>query len=104
MHDKPQKKLFDRDARAFSHGCVRLKDPRGMAAAVLGTSIEHVEAKLRQGHSSEKTTRKIPVYVAYFTAWPDKNGKVEYFDDVYGRDARLEAALEKTEEARTPSS
>ena len=104
MHDTPQKKLFDRDARAFSHGCVRLKDPRGMAAAVLGTSIEHVEAKLRQGHSSEKTTRKIPVYVAYFTAWPDKNGKVEYFDDVYGRDARLEAALEKTEEARTPSS
>ena len=104
MHDTPQKKLFDRDARAFSHGCVRLKDPRGMAAAVLGTTIDHVEAKLKQGHSSEKTKRKIPVYVAYFTAWPDKNGKVEYFDDVYGRDARLEAALEKTEEARTPSS
>ncbi len=35
-------------------------------------------------------TRKIPVYVAYFTAWPDKNGKVEYFDDVYERDARAE--------------
>ena len=37
MHDTPQKELFDRDMRAFSHGCVRLKDPRGMAAAVLGT-------------------------------------------------------------------
>ncbi len=102
MHDTPQKKLFDRDERAFSHGCVRLKDPRGMAAAVLGTSIDHVEAKLKQGHSSEKT-RKIPVYVAYFTAWPDKNGKVEYFADVYSRDSRLAAAMEKTDAARAPS-
>ena len=38
MHDTPQKELFERDMRAFSHGCVRLADPRGMAAAVLGTS------------------------------------------------------------------
>ncbi len=103
MHDTPQKALFDRETRAFSHGCVRLKDPRGMAAAVLGTSIDHVEAKLKQGHSSEKTP-KIPVYVAYFTAWPDKNGKVGYFDDIYGRDDRLSAAFEKTDEVRAPSS
>jgi murein L,D-transpeptidase YcbB/YkuD len=104
MHDTPQKALFDRDSRAFSHGCVRLKDPRGMAAAVLGTTVEHVEAKLKEGHSSEKVTRKIPVYVAYFTAWPDINGKVEYFGDIYDRDARLKTALEKTEELRAPSS
>jgi murein L,D-transpeptidase YcbB/YkuD len=103
MHDTPQKALFDRDSRAFSHGCVRLKDPRGMAAAVLGTTVEHIEAKLKQGHSSEKVTRKIPVYVAYFTAWPDINGKVEYFGDVYDRDARLKTALEKTDELRASS-
>ncbi len=103
MHDTPQKALFDRDSRAFSHGCVRLKDPRGMAAAVLGTTVEHIEAKLKQGHSSEKVTRKIPVYVAYFTAWPDMNGKVEYFGDVYDRDARLKTALEKTDELRASS-
>jgi murein L,D-transpeptidase YcbB/YkuD len=100
MHDTPQKALFDRDTRAFSHGCVRLKDPRGMAAAVLGTTVEHIEAKLEQGHSSEKVTRKIPVYVAYFTAWPDANGRVEYFADVYDRDARLKTALEMTDELR----
>jgi murein L,D-transpeptidase YcbB/YkuD len=103
MHDTPQKALFDRDSRAFSHGCVRLKDPRGMAAAVLGTTVQHIEAKLKQGHSSEKVTRKIPVYVAYFTAWPDINGKVEYFDDVYDRDTRLKTALEKTDELRASS-
>ena len=104
MHDTPQKELFDKDMRAFSHGCVRLKDPRGMAAAVLGTTVEHIAEKLKQGHSTEKTARKIPVYVAYFTAWPDKNGKVEYFADIYERDARLKLAMEKTDATRAPSS
>ncbi len=103
MHDTPQKALFDRDSRAFSHGCVRLKDPRGMAAAVLDTTVDHIAQKLKQGHSSERVTRKIPVYVAYFTAWPEMNGKVEYFGDVYDRDEHLKMALEKTEAVRTPS-
>lgn len=103
MHDTPQKALFKHDNRAFSHGCIRLSDPRGMAAAVLGTNVDHIATKLKQGHSSEKVTRKIPVYVAYFTAWPDLNGKVEYFGDVYDRDAKLKDAVDKTEAARTPS-
>jgi murein L,D-transpeptidase YcbB/YkuD len=104
MHDTPSKSLFQRDVRAFSHGCVRLSDPRAMAAAVLGKPVEHVAAKIRAGHSFEKVTRKIPVYVAYFTAWPDQNGTVEYFDDVYDRDARLVKALEATAEVRAPTS
>ncbi|PWK69893.1 murein L,D-transpeptidase [Aminobacter sp. AP02] len=102
MHDTPQKALFDRDNRAFSHGCIRLSDPRGMAAAVLGTDVDYIAAKLKQGHSSEKVTRKIPVYVAYFTAWPDLDGKVEYFGDVYDRDARLKDAMIRTDSARAP--
>ena len=104
MHDTPQKELFNRDERAFSHGCVRLQDPRGMAAAVLGKSVDYVAGKLAKGHSIEKTTLKIPVYVAYFTAWPDKNGKIEYFGDVYDRDARVKLAMEKTDDVRVPSS
>ena len=103
MHDTPQKSFFQRDMRALSHGCVRLQDPRGMAAAVLGTSVEAIAEKLKKGHATEKVTRKIPVYVAYFTAWPDMAGKVEYFGDVYGRDARLQQALEATEAARNPA-
>ncbi len=103
MHDTPQKALFDRDARAFSHGCVRLQQPREMAAAVLGRPVEYVAEKISQGHSSEKVTRKIPVYVAYFTAWPTASGKVEYFPDVYERDARLKVAIEKTDALRIPT-
>jgi murein L,D-transpeptidase YcbB/YkuD len=44
--------------------------------------------------------QKIPVYVAYFTAWPNKNGVVEYFDDVYGRDAYVRKAFDATTRAR----
>lgn len=104
MHDTPQKAYFQRDMRALSHGCVRLQDPRGMAAAVLGTSVDHIAEKLKKGHSTEKVARRIPVYVAYFTAWPDMSGKVEYFGDVYGRDDRLKQAISATEAVRSPSS
>ena len=104
MHDTPAKSLFNKDMRAFSHGCVRLQQPRDMAAAVLDTSVEAIAAKLKQGHSSEKVPVKIPVYVAYFTAWPDADGKIRYYDDVYGRDARLTEAMQKTDAARTPVS
>jgi murein L,D-transpeptidase YcbB/YkuD len=103
MHDTPQKSFFQRDARALSHGCVRLQDPRGMAAAVLGVSVDEIAQKLKGGHSEAKVTRDIPVYVAYFTAWPDMSGKVEYFNDVYSRDERLQQALDATEAVRAPS-
>ena len=103
MHDTPQKKYFNNDMRALSHGCVRLSDPRAMAAAVLGTDVSHVAAKLKQGHASEKVTRKIPVYVAYFTAWPNQAGEVSYSPDVYDRDSKVLAALRKTSDSRAPS-
>ncbi|TIS31054.1 MAG: hypothetical protein E5X11_25675, partial [Mesorhizobium sp.] len=103
MHDTPQKSFFGRDMRALSHGCIRLQDPRGMAAAVLGTSVDDIAEKLKHGHSTENVTRVIPVYVAYFTAWPDMSGKVEYFDDVYDRDSKLMQALDATEAVRAPS-
>lgn len=104
MHDTPQKAFFKRDVRALSHGCVRLQDPRGMAAAVLGVSVDDIAEKLKGGHATEKVTRNIPVYVAYFTAWPDMSGKVEYFNDIYSRDDRLREAIEATEAVRAPAS
>ncbi|WP_310181861.1 murein L,D-transpeptidase [Mesorhizobium sp. BE184] len=103
MHDTPQKAFFQRDMRALSHGCVRLQDPRGMAAAVMNKPVDYIAKKIKAGHSVDKVTRKIPVYVSYFTAWPDMSGKVEYFNDVYDRDARLKQALEATEQTRAPS-
>lgn len=105
MHDTPAKNLFDRSQRAYSHGCVRLQYPKKMAAAVLGKTVAHVDAQIGSGqHSDEKVAGNIPVYVAYFTAWPNDAGKVEYFADVYGRDDQLMKAVETTRKSRAVTS
>ena len=101
MHDTPQKKFFERDMRALSHGCVRLSDPKKMAAAVMNLSVPEVEAAIATGQNRQvKVPEKLPVYVAYFTAFPNKDGVVQYFDDVYGRDGYMDKAFSATAKAR----
>ncbi len=104
MHDTPAKSFFNRDMRALSHGCIRLVDPRRMAAAVLGTSLDNVNKQIAAGENrAVQVPAKIPVYVAYFTAWPDKDGKVQYFDDVYDRDSYVVKSFDATTKARASS-
>jgi len=101
MHDTPSKNLFKKDARAFSHGCIRLQDPKAMAAAVLGKSKDYVTSRIAGGQNEqEHVSGQIPVYVSYFTAWPELDGTIAYFTDVYDRDRYLLQAIEKTETAR----
>jgi L,D-transpeptidase YcbB len=102
MHDTPEKAFFKRDIRALSHGCVRLQEPKQMAAAVLDTSVDQIDQRLKDGHNSEKVPVQIPVYVAYFTAWPDETGTVHYYNDIYGRDDRVADAIQKVEAVRQP--
>ncbi len=101
MHDTPAKSLFKRSSRAFSHGCVRLAEPRKMAAAVLGTRMNTIKNRLAGGENNQQRLKKsIPVYVAYFTAWPDSSGKVNYYSDIYGRDKALARAIAIESKAR----
>ena len=101
MHDTPSKSFFKRDMRALSHGCVRLAEPRKMAAAVLGTTVEDVGKEIAQGRNKAASVKAdIPIYIAYFTAWPNKDGTVEYFDDVYDRDSYMQKAFAATRAAR----
>lgn len=100
MHDTPAKQLFSRDARAFSHGCVRLEDPRAMAAAVLGKDRSYVASQLGGYEKGEQLKDKVPVYVGYFTAWPNDDGKIAYHADIYKRDVYLRRALDAVRTAR----
>ncbi|MBC2773210.1 L,D-transpeptidase family protein [Rhizobium sp. AQ_MP] len=103
MHDTPSKSYFSRDMRALSHGCVRLAEPRVMAAAVMGTTVEEIGKQIASGQNrAVQVPQKIPVYVSYFTAWPNKDGVIEYFDDVYGRDDHTAKAFKATTDARAP--
>lgn len=103
MHDTPEKHLFDRDNRAYSNGCVRLQDPRGMAAAVLGWSRDEVDERLKGAHGQANLDVKVPVYVVYFTAWPKADGTVTYSPDVYDRDTYVSRAMQRTAEVRAPA-
>ena len=101
MHDTPEKAFFKRDMRALSHGCVRLADPRAMAAAVLNTTVDDVNKQIATGENKDvPVPQKFPVYIAYFTAWPNKDGVMEYFNDVYDRDMYTQRAFDATSKAR----
>lgn len=104
MHDTPERGLFERSSRAYSSGCVRLHKPREMAAAVMGTSVDYINQQIASGQNrSMSVQNKIPVYVSYFTAWPDDAGKMGYYADIYGRDKALTTAIERTEAERRSS-
>ncbi|MBB5701935.1 murein L,D-transpeptidase YcbB/YkuD [Ochrobactrum daejeonense] len=100
MHDTPAKSYFSRDMRALSHGCIRLERPRDMAAAVMGTSVHDLGKYFGKNERGIKVKQPVPVYISYFTAWPDANGDIRYYGDVYGRDSGLQKAFNKTAESR----
>ncbi len=96
MHDTPARSLFKRKRRAFSHGCVRVQDPLTMAELVTGLDRNTIETKIGNGRNEQlRLKRKIPVHLAYFTAWPDDSGRIHFYPDVYGRDRLLQTALDR---------
>ena len=93
MHDTPTRALFAKPVRAFSHGCVRVENPREFATHVMGLDRSEIDSRIDSGESTTvKLKHKLPVHLVYFTAWPDENGRIVYYDDIYGRDARMEKA------------
>jgi L,D-transpeptidase YcbB len=93
MHDTPNRELFSQSKRNFSHGCVRVENPREFAEVLLGWDRDRVDGTIDGGESnSVKVTEKTNVHLAYFTAWPDEEGIMRYHSDAYGRDVSLKNA------------
>ncbi len=100
QHDTPDKHLFAKEDRAFSHGCMRVQNPDQYAATLLNITMpnEHYTAeKIRgmYGHSEIdlKFPTPIPVNITYQTAFVDDAGKLQLRKDVYGRDATMLSLL-----------
>ena len=98
LHDSPAKELFSAEKRAFSHGCIRVEKPKELANLILKDdrkwTPEKIDEAMNKGEESWYTLKnKIPVYIAYFTAWVDDEGNVNFYKDIYERDARLAAML-----------
>ena len=99
LHDTPAKDLFARDARAFSHGCVRLAEPFEFAYALLAAQTDDPQGEFHRVLRTGKETKvnletPVPVHIIYRTAVTNAHGHTEYRADVYGRDARIWRALE----------
>ncbi|HRZ32795.1 MAG TPA: L,D-transpeptidase family protein, partial [Flavobacterium sp.] len=94
LHDTPAKSLFEKETRAFSHGCIRVGKARDLALTILkddpNWTTEKIDAAMNSGKENWYTLKnKIPVYIGYFTAWVNANGEINFYDDIYERDERL---------------
>jgi murein L,D-transpeptidase YcbB/YkuD len=90
LHDTPNHALFEKDVRAFSHGCIRVEKPDELAQWVLGWDAERVRQAMQDGkdNTSVKLPKKIPVYITYGTAFV-QDGQLHFGNDLYHRDDKL---------------
>jgi murein L,D-transpeptidase YcbB/YkuD len=94
LHDTPSKGGFLKTDRALSHGCIRVKDITTLAERLYDPSV--IDSALQTYRTRTLPMEKsVPVYIVYFTAAPDADGKVETYSDVYGLDGALVAALDR---------
>lgn len=94
FHDTPAKALFDKDKRAYSHGCIRLSDPTKMANYLLQDDPEwgpeSIEAAMNSGTEKYvKLKNPVPVLITYYTAWVDDGGLLHFADDIYDHDKAI---------------
>lgn len=96
QHDTPDKYLFAKDERAFSHGCMRVQYPDQYASVLLNIAMpnekytpERVRSMYGSGEIDLKFPTPIPVNITYQTAFVDDGGKLQLRKDVYGRDATM---------------
>jgi L,D-transpeptidase YcbB len=94
LHDTPSKSLFEKENRAFSHGCIRVAKPRELALKLLENDStwtpKKVDAAMNAGVEKWVSLKeKIPVYIGYFTAWVNEKGEISFYNDVYKRDENL---------------
>ncbi|MBV8254474.1 MAG: L,D-transpeptidase family protein [Chitinophaga sp.] len=100
LHDTPAKYLFGQNKRSFSHGCIRVEEPKHLAMWLLRNDTSWTEQKIddamnasKEKYVTLKESERVPVFIGYFTAWVDSEGRLNFRDDVYGHDAKLAATL-----------
>lgn len=94
LHDTPSKSLFSQSSRAFSHGCVRVSEPKKLAQFLLRNDTawteEAIDRAMHSGKEKYITLNKpVPVFITYFTAFVDRQGQINFRQDIYKRDDRL---------------
>lgn len=91
MHDTPNHRLFAKDFRALSHGCVRLSEPAKFAEYLLrdqkGWTSERISKAMNDSRTAAIHLKKhYDVHLEYCTAWVDDDGQINFREDIYGHD------------------
>ncbi|WP_172914355.1 L,D-transpeptidase family protein [Capnocytophaga canis] len=92
LHDTPSTRLFSREERAFSHGCVRVEQPAELAYLLLKNQDEWTREKVDQAMQSGPNQNRITlknrylISLLYITAWVDENNQLIIKNDIYGFD------------------
>ena len=104
QHDTPDKYLFAKEKRAYSHGCMRVQNPLIYGEKLLSLvdpQAHYTAAKLESMFGGNEININFPkniwVHLTYQTAFVDEDGKLQFREDVYGRDARMIAILKGSE-------
>ncbi|HEX4554542.1 MAG TPA: L,D-transpeptidase family protein [Xanthobacteraceae bacterium] len=104
QHDTPDKHLFAKETRAYSHGCMRVQNPDKYAEVLLSLAnpkdhytIDRLHRMYGTGETDIHLQTPIPVHITYQTAYVDEGGKLVMRDDVYGRDAKYFAVMKGDE-------
>jgi L,D-transpeptidase YcbB len=100
LHDTPAKSLFNEPIRAFSHGCMRVQEPLKLAQFLLRNDSSWDDEKINVAMNAGKEhtvtlSQKVPVFIVYFTAFVDRDGKINFRNDIYERDNRLAEMIMK---------
>ncbi|RBI70616.1 murein L,D-transpeptidase [Roseovarius sp. TE539] len=100
LHDTPTKHLFQRNVRAYSHGCIRLHQPFEFGYTLLARQRDDPKRYFDRIKNSGQRTQvdldqHVPVHIIYRTAFTTARGQAQYRKDVYGRDARIWNALSR---------
>jgi murein L,D-transpeptidase YcbB/YkuD len=101
LHDTPSQTLFNKSRRDFSHGCVRVENPEGLAEFALKNqwSKETIQQALNNPKTQRVILKKsIPVLFFYTTAFFDQYDNLVFYPDIYGYDIILLEALRKPED------
>lgn len=98
LHGTPDKKLFAREKRTLSHGCVRVEDPIALAGVLLRGNPRWGENEIQEAIDIGTQVlvplpQPIPVHLWYRTAWVDEEGRVQFRGDIYGWDDKVAAAI-----------
>ena len=100
LHSTPDKRLFKESSRAFSHGCIRVGDPVALAAHVLRNAegdwnAEKIDLAMK-GEPNQRValSKPIQVMILYGTVMAMESGRVQFFEDIYGYDQKLEELLQ----------